>query len=470
MRRFILFFVLLITSLSSAPTILAQADGDVPYFVIIDSDLYAIHPDGTQQRLTARPNSRITAWQIGDRDVYPSPDGRYVVYRDVADYAAEAWNANETGNVGELPSDLYLIDLQTEGEIALATHPDEARWAGSAHLYRAGGDMAAWSPDSHMFAYVEMSTAPSGPTLSRLIAVDIPSGESTIWREWATSTGGASRLQWTVDGLQQGTFRYDGGGNIVAQVYLYDDVSATYPVRVAGRDYVAIEMISSPEPEGLVYLLDLETGDLFETPGYVSVVSRAAPETSLVLLDYTNDTRPSGGVITQEGRFLLGATPNPPYPVSFTLAPDGTRFAYTEVGQNARGSLIGDATGKARIVDGRIVAWGADFYTVIVPGGAPDLQPTTRFESSEVCGRLPAVGLVRGGSGIVLGETPNRLRSAPHTDAEILGMIPVGATFAVVDGQQDVCSAGIRWAQVSYDGMTGWTAERAGGDPFVAPQ
>ncbi|MCC6617383.1 MAG: SH3 domain-containing protein [Anaerolineae bacterium] len=450
-------------------TFTAQAQSARPYFVIIDNNLTVIYPDGALQPLTARPANRITAWQLADRDVHPSPDGNFVVYRDVPDYAADAWNANQTGNIGELPSDLYLIDLRTGAETPLATHPGGTGWANSAHFYRANKDTAAWSPDSRLFAYVETSSAPSRPSTARLIVYDIASGTSAIWREWDASLSLSSRLQWTAEGLQQGTIRFDMDGDIVNQVYLYDDMQALYPVRLDGHDYVAVAPVSSPEAEGVVHLIDLDTGDLFETPGYVSIVASAAPESSLVLLDYTNDTRPAG-VFTADGHFLFAATNQPPYPVEFVLAPDGSYFAYHEVGQGARGTLIVDASGTEQRVDGRMAAWGDDIYTVFNPDGALDLQPTSLFETSTACGSLPAVGLVRGGSGIVLGELPNRLRSAPGINATIMSMIPVGETFTVVEGQQGVCRDGIRWAQVSYDGKLGWTAERAGGDRFIAPR
>jgi hypothetical protein len=57
------------------------------------------------------------------------------------------------------------------------------------------------------------------------------------------------------------------------------------------------------------------------------------------------------------------------------------------------------------------------------------------------------VGLVAGGQGkVIVGSGSNRIRKEPNADADKIGKIPESATFTVVDGQQGVCSDGIRWA------------------------
>ncbi len=70
---------------------------------------------------------------------------------------------------------------------------------------------------------------------------------------------------------------------------------------------------------------------------------------------------------------------------------------------------------------------------------------------------------------IVGGEADSYVASAFRADADVIGQIPEGATFTVVNGQQGVCSNAIRWAQVEYQGVTGWTAEGAEGAVFLEP-
>jgi len=62
---------------------------------------------------------------------------------------------------------------------------------------------------------------------------------------------------------------------------------------------------------------------------------------------------------------------------------------------------------------------------------------------------------------VVAGLGANNLRVAPLSDAERIGEIPEGAVAEVVF-LTDVCSGGIRWRYVTYEGVSGWTAESQG--------
>ncbi len=69
-----------------------------------------------------------------------------------------------------------------------------------------------------------------------------------------------------------------------------------------------------------------------------------------------------------------------------------------------------------------------------------------------ISGRLRPDMWARVGSG-----SANNLRQAPTTSAEIIGRIPDGDIFRVVDGPE--CSDGYVWWSVDYAGTIGWTAE-----------
>ena len=181
-----------------------------------------------------------------------------------------------------------------------------------------------------------------------------------------------------------------------------------------------------------------------------------------------NDTRPWYVIDPQSGA-IYNSPRQDPYAVDFTFSPDGKQFAYILIGTSVN---ITDLKGKDLVVDlpANAIMWGSKQYTVADKAGMQNeaFTPNHDFESPRRCGSLPAVGLVAGGEGrVIAGSTANRIRSAPDTEAEQLGQIPAGELFDVVDGQQGVCSGGIRWAQVSYDGVTGWTAEGANGQVFL---
>lgn len=57
------------------------------------------------------------------------------------------------------------------------------------------------------------------------------------------------------------------------------------------------------------------------------------------------------------------------------------------------------------------------------------------------------------------GNTPNRIREAPSTSAAQVGLINPNTTARVIGGPSCDLTAGIIWWQITYNGVTGWTAE-----------
>ncbi|MFQ3568560.1 MAG: SH3 domain-containing protein [Aggregatilineales bacterium] len=104
----------------------------------------------------------------------------------------------------------------------------------------------------------------------------------------------------------------------------------------------------------------------------------------------------------------------------------------------------------------------------------PAATPTAPVESvsplgtAVICpGFLPS-RLTPGGQGRARPGDPNRMRTGPSTQNPIVGFIPGGAPFQVINGP--VCDpAGIAWWQVDYNGLIAWTAEGQRDRYFVDP-
>lgn len=79
----------------------------------------------------------------------------------------------------------------------------------------------------------------------------------------------------------------------------------------------------------------------------------------------------------------------------------------------------------------------------------------------------PESRLEIGGQGQVTPGSANRVRSIPSTSGELLGEIPSGARFNVLEGPE--CADGFLWVRVDYNGLVGWTAEGNSGGYFVDP-
>lgn len=59
----------------------------------------------------------------------------------------------------------------------------------------------------------------------------------------------------------------------------------------------------------------------------------------------------------------------------------------------------------------------------------------------------------------------NRLRAQPGTSGAIIGRIPSGGVFTVLDAAPQ-CVNGMNWWLVNYNGVVGWTAEGNGGSSY----
>jgi hypothetical protein len=83
------------------------------------------------------------------------------------------------------------------------------------------------------------------------------------------------------------------------------------------------------------------------------------------------------------------------------------------------------------------------------------------------CPGAPAPRLTAGNQGQVTPGDANNVRKSPGKDAELVGKIPAGAIFDVVDGPE--CADGFNWWLVSYKDVFGWTAEGASDQYFLQP-
>lgn len=110
----------------------------------------------------------------------------------------------------------------------------------------------------------------------------------------------------------------------------------------------------------------------------------------------------------------------------------------------------------------------------VLPQPLPDLPPAQALptlppDANQITcpGFLPS-RLRVGAGGRVLPGVANNLRSAPSVNSQVLGQIPGGGVFSVVEGPS--CdAAGIAWWRVMYQNLNGWTSEGQGSVYWVEP-
>jgi hypothetical protein len=79
----------------------------------------------------------------------------------------------------------------------------------------------------------------------------------------------------------------------------------------------------------------------------------------------------------------------------------------------------------------------------------------------------PTTRLAVGEQGRVTPGAANRVRAMPSTSGELLGEIPGGEAFTVLEGPE--CAGGFLWWRVDYGGLVGWTSEGNASGYFVEP-
>jgi uncharacterized protein YgiM (DUF1202 family) len=92
---------------------------------------------------------------------------------------------------------------------------------------------------------------------------------------------------------------------------------------------------------------------------------------------------------------------------------------------------------------------------------------TTPTPIPATCSFAPAPRLSIGRLGRVTPGLPNNLRALPTSTSVLLGQIPTGGIFTVLNGPQ--CAEGLYWWQVNYNGLTGWTPEGGSGQYWLEP-
>ncbi len=466
MRRaaVLLFAMFLWSSIVQAEDTVVSA----PIIAVSKGDFFAISPiDGSVKQITNHHQTVYGDQPRSQRDLAISPDSQYLVYLQTPLFFAIAMKNNLVGNIGAAPANVVLMNVSTGEETVIADQQANITYKDKTRLWYRNN--LTWSPDGNTLMFVQYRGTQGEPSFdAQVVLYSLLDRTSRVLVELETY---ASKLVWLSNTtIVAGRGVYDLNGSRISQFYLNEGMTGRYLTHYQGKDYVIVDSADVIPHNGRVYLMDLLTGEHGVVSGFQSSISARTPENSFVFIKDDNDTRPSF-VINPKTGDTFTPPKQAPFAVDFTFSPDGQHFAYILLNTSVN---ISDISGKELVVDldADTIIWSGKQYTVASKTGdqSAPVTPTNDFYNVRRCGTLPTVGLVAGGQGkVIVGGGANRVRSAPNPDADKLGQIPEGETFTVVDGQQGVCSHAIRWAQIEYQGVTGWTAEGADGKAFLEP-
>jgi hypothetical protein len=121
---------------------------------------------------------------------------------------------------------------------------------------------------------------------------------------------------------------------------------------------------------------------------------------------------------------------------------------------------------------------GAGITPVAPPEVAPSMDAATPViaplvVTGETPGEVQCAGFLPSRLAVnqparVTPGAPNNLRALPNVTADLVGRMPGGSEFMVLQGP--VCdAAGLAWWQVSYEGLIGWTVEGQGSEYYTEP-
>jgi hypothetical protein len=435
------------------------AQSDTPLVVLMDGDFWTW--DDTTGAL-----NRLTSWGY-NHEPSISPDGTLIAYMSYAEMTAEAIEREGGIAGGELPGNIWVMDIRTGEATRLVDQPE-----GASFFTEGVPDLAVirgkpvWSPDGSMMAWSEFTYPQTEPMNQRVMVYDFATGTAETLTDAVPPQGGVPapvQLLWGENGItvlsyaqnmQTGMqdlsyLTYDLQGNLVmelaAPVSNNRFVTETVLVEVAGRQVLGLRYNT-----GEWELLDPITGVLETVPAPLEMVSALAPDQSLMLSPLSTD---SVQIFDAEGHFL-DQFDSVRYA---TLSPDGQAIGY-ELDALGGGPTVwrnGEITlmpvGETQYA--WTAVWGPTLWRV-PDTSTPVVQPPP---SDFACAGALTPRLVIGGFAVVLPGSPNNVRASASTSGALVGTIPAGGVFEITGGP--ACGDGIVWWQVNYNGVIGWTAE-----------
>jgi hypothetical protein len=481
-QRFFRWVVLSSFVVCFAAGVQAQESASAPLLINISRQLYRWSPGDSAPTPTGC-DLQGNQLRLALYSLIESPDGRWAAF-NVVPVGVGLTAPTATGN-------LWVCNLDTGEAYALSdTDPSYPYFVSD----------GAFSPDGSRIAWTEIVSNPAEMGLARVMVHDFASRQTRVLVDSTPYAGpcgvgqGAPRLIWGEAGIAMGYYLTPDNDPcdeaIEKGFYVYDPdngARTAYPVSEMGFDDSGFEWVQIDNQPYLVYQF-VNYEDLSLRVFRIDVTRASVSEVDGVLEAYWPSSSARYLVPEQVPPliYIPGAEVPLESPADVALSPDGSRMAI----------VIGSQLYFAQQGNLEPAPWNNQFFPIMTAGGL-DI-PESFTGQLEIAWTPPAYRLVLGAApqsvcpsverlffdwgfqpaNIVKGLGANNLRSAPWPGAQILGSIPDGAVLTVIDTVDSstyqyrlasVCTGGIRWREVSYQGMIGWTAEAQGDTYYLEP-
>lgn len=473
----LLLFLVLITT---------QAQSTTPLIILMEGSLYTWSEAGAPP--TPFPACQPTNNETIISAVSVSSDGLQISYLSQPQMVADA--IAQFGGVGgaTVPNNLWHCDLTTNTATLLSSQPEGASFM-NADLPDAGvaHSEATWSPDNSKLVWTQLSY-PGG----ELLAVIFNRADNTLTRFPLTVPenpmgapaplmamwGQSGIMIWTIAlneetfVLEENVLIYDEAGNLLRTLQLNpgngeeDFIYERVLLQDNGQEYIGLLYIDSGWS-----LVDPMTGTAQAMNGLAELYNPANPDGVSLLFSLDEQYNYLWQIATPQGLYF-DPTGQPLSIFNFSRAaiavsPDG-RLAFTVfdglyIYNNGESTFI---PGTEPTMTGlHSLTWGGTAWRV--RRGLEQTAAPTQPEATNCPDTQPSRMIVGRDGRVVEATVPNNMRTAPSADAELVGQIPGGSTFSVMDGP--VCADGYAWWQVNYNGIVGWTVEGSPSDYFIEP-
>jgi hypothetical protein len=497
MKRTLLSGLLLLSALVGVGSAAAQSElPETPLVALVDNNLYGWTPG--ESALT-----QLTSTNYG---LLPSvsPDATEIAYGVYAPITIDA--VARTGGIGggSMPSDIWLLNSSTGETRPIAVQPENASFfTEGVDDYAISRSQPMWSWDGMMLAWAEHVY----PLQQNDVMVhDFATGTSRVlydaFPEQAMVSGPMS-LTWVGPFVVVRSIGADASNNFTDTFFVIG-ADGSLVQTIPMPEEINIQRFEMVQQNGRAYLgvmgndaswtlYDPVSGVQEPLQGYVETFAWLAAETSLALEPRQDE---SGNPIWQAhdslGRPVERYATARYYPTErITLSPDGQTVAFAFYDADARvfedtvrvqsGSTGGNMPDAVEDPFVWAFVWGPMSWRSRIRStpAQPNVDVMAIYEPQTplpvvtdvtgiVCPGAPTPRLLPGDTARVLGTTANNVRSQPSvTSGQVIGQIPAGAEFSVLEGP--ACQDGLTWYRVQYGTLEGWTAEGQGRDYWVEP-
>ncbi|MBN2304284.1 MAG: SH3 domain-containing protein, partial [Anaerolineae bacterium] len=482
--------VLVMVAVSAAAPVINQSgtalarQTDQPLVFLKDGDIWSWNGSAV---------TRLTTWGYNERPIL-SPTGQWIAYNSWAQITIDAVSAGQPV-MGFIPSNIWVMDPRTGTSSAFraADQPANAVLNGDIAQTRAVmRGTPTWSPGGDQLAWVELAVPES---FYQLVVFDMSSRTSRVLVSGLPSPfadGGFIPVHdviWSAKGIIVVNLAVNSAtSDFEETLYLYDPASGAqisvgqigssateFPFQRELVMYNNTEYFGVLYPSGKRFLIEPASLQQQDMPALPELISRFVPDNSATAfvgasIDANSNLTKTWTVVypnrTQDD--LLNFTGED---WNIGVAPDGRAVAYfsdaLHIWRDGQISTVPGTEGVASPWDVGL-AWSPTGWRVRTDWPGTGSGSGGSGGGAVACTLAPRLSI--GASGQVLPGLPNVIRSQPRrgTDSPIIGEIPGGGVFTVLNGPQ--CGPeGRYWWQVTYQGITGWTAEGQSGIYWLQP-